>query len=70
MAIELIPCIKTRQMVNATVNRSPVLINYAATGHKLQGQTKLNLYISEWHYGAKWPYVVLSRVQMLKGLFL
>ena len=70
MPIELIPGQRTRRMVNATVNRFPLLINYATTGHKLKGQTKSSLYISEWHYGANWPYVVLSRVRTLKGLFL
>ena len=30
----------------------------------------MSLYISRWQYGANWPYVVLSRVKMLKGLFL
>jgi hypothetical protein len=70
MPIELIPGEKTRKTIRATINRFPVLINYATTGHKLQGQTKSSLYISEWHYGANWPYVVLSRVKTLKGLFM
>lgn len=70
MPIELIQGEKTRKTVRATVNRFPVLINYATTGHKLQGQTKSSLCISEWHYGANWPYVVLSRVKTLQGLFL
>jgi len=70
MPIELIPGEKTKKVVRAMVNRFPLLINHATTGHKLQGQTKPSLYISEWHYGANWPYVVLSRVKTLKGLFL
>jgi hypothetical protein len=70
MPIELIPGQSTRNKVDATVNRFPVLINYATTGHKLQGQTMESLYISEWHYGANWPYVVFSRVTTLNGLFL
>jgi hypothetical protein len=70
MPIKLMPGEKTREVVWATVNRFPLLINHATTGHKLQGQTKPSLYISEWHYGANWPYVVLSRVKTLKGLFL
>ena len=68
--INLIDNVKTRKTIDVTVNRFPVLINYATTGHKLQGQTKTSLYISEWHYGANWPYVVLSRVKTLAGLFL
>jgi len=70
MPIELIPGEKTRKFIRATINRFPVLINQATTGHKLQGQTKSSLCISEWHYGKNWPYVVLSRVKTLKGLFL
>jgi hypothetical protein len=70
MPIDLIDGEKIRKTVDVTVNRFPVLINYATTGHKLQGQTKTSLFISEWHYGANWPYVVLSRVKTLKGLFL
>ena len=70
MPIKLIDGAKTQKTVDAIVNQFLVLINYATTGHKLQGQTKTSLYISEWHYGANWPYVVLSRVKMLKGLFL
>lgn len=69
MPINLIDSTKTRKTIDITVNRFPVLINYATTGHKLQGQTKTNLFISEWHYGANWPYVVLSRVKMLKDYF-
>jgi len=68
--IQLIPGEKTRKIVRATVNRFPVLVNHATTGHKLQGQTKESLFISDWHYGSNWPYIVLSRVTTLKGLFL
>jgi hypothetical protein len=70
LPIELVPGDKTRMIVRATINRFPVLINHATTGHKLQGQTKSSLCISDWHYGSNWPYVVLSRVTSLKGLFL
>jgi hypothetical protein len=71
LPIELIPGEKMRKTIRATINRFPVLINYATTGHKLQGQTKSSLYISEWHYGVNWPYVILSsRVKTLKGLFM
>lgn len=70
MPMELIPGQSIRQTVHATVNRFPVLLNNCTTGHKLQGQTKENLLVSEWYYGKNWPYVVLSRVKTLKGLFL
>ena len=69
MPIELIPGEIIRKIVRATVNRFPLLVNYATTGHKLQGQMVSSLYISEWYYGANWPYVVLSRVRTLQGLF-
>jgi hypothetical protein len=68
--IQLLPGQRIRKKVRAVVNRFPVLANHATTGHKLQGQTKESLFISDWHYGSNWPYVVLSRVTTLKGLFL
>jgi hypothetical protein len=68
--IELTPGHQIHMKVRASVNRFPVLVNHATTGHKLQGQTKESLFISDWHYGSNWPYVVLSRVTTLKGLFL
>ena len=69
MPIAIIPGNKKHTIV-ATMNRFPVLPNHATTGHKLQGQTKENLFISAWYYGKNWPYVVLSRVKQLSGLFL
>jgi hypothetical protein len=69
MPIEMVPGENMRKIVRATIIRSPVLINHATTGHKLQGQTKPNLCISDWHYAANWPYVVMSRVTTLLGLF-
>jgi hypothetical protein len=47
-----------------------VLINNATTGHKLQGSSKDNLVVSMWSYKKNWPYVILSRVRTLAGLFL
>ena len=70
MPIELIPGMKTRHTVHANVTRFPVLPNNCTTGHKLQGQTKESVFIAAWHYGRNWPYVVLSRVTKLSGLFL
>jgi hypothetical protein len=70
MPIELISGIKKKHPLTAIINRFPVLTNHATTGHKLQGQTKENLFISAWFYGKNWPYVVLSRVKQLCGLFL
>jgi hypothetical protein len=70
MPIELFPGQQTRKRVRATINWFPILIHHATTGHKLQGQTKDSLCICDWHNKLNWPYVVLSRVTTLKGLFL
>ena len=48
----------------------PLISNDATTGHKLQGSTVHNLYIPSWSYALNWPYVMLSRVRTLNGLFL
>lgn len=70
MPIELFPGETTRKWVRAKINRFPVLVNHATTGHKLQGQTKLSMFVSIFHYAKNWPYVVLGRVTSLRGLFL
>ena len=70
MPIALIPGEESNQSIRSYLNRFPVLCNHATTGHKLQGQTKPSLFVSEWSYTRNWPYVVLSRVKSLKGLFL
>ena len=48
----------------------PVVINFATTGHKLQGKSMLSLVIAQWSGVKNWAYVVISRVCSLKGLFL
>ena len=48
----------------------PLLVNNATTGHKLQGATINSLFVHCWRYEKNWPYVVLSRVKTLQGLFL
>jgi hypothetical protein len=48
----------------------PVVVNYATTGHKLQGKSLDKLLIAEWSNAKNWAYVVLSRVRTLEGLFL
>ena len=48
----------------------PLISNNATTGHKLQGASVECLYISSWNYGVNWPYVALSRVRTLQGLYL
>jgi hypothetical protein len=48
----------------------PVLINHATTVHKLQGQTKQSLFVTNYSYQRNWVYVAFSRVQTMDGLFL
>ena len=48
----------------------PAIVNYATTGHKLQGQTKKTLVISIWSNRKNWNYVALSRVKTRQGLYL
>jgi hypothetical protein len=47
----------------------PLISNLSTTGHKLQGCGVNDLFVDEWFYGQNWPYVVLSRVKQMKGLF-
>jgi hypothetical protein len=42
-------------------------VNY--TGHKLQGQTKETIVVSDYHYRNNWMYVILSRVKTRNELF-
>ena len=60
----------TREQVRIQCQQIPLLINNATTGHKLQGMGVDQLFVHEWRYQTNWPYVVLSRVKCLKGLFL
>ncbi len=48
----------------------PIVINYATTGHKLQGKSLDELVIAEWSTMENWAYVVLSRVRTLNGIYL
>ena len=54
--------------LNAT--QIPLVSNNATTGHKLQGSTVKSLYIPSWSYTTNWPYVAISRVKTLSGLFI
>ena len=47
----------------------PIVINFATTGHKLQGKSMRALVIAQWSKTKNWAYVVLSRVRTLAGLF-
>lgn len=59
-----------REHVKIKCKQIPLVVNNATTGHKLQGVGVKLLFVHEWLYGANWPYVVLSRVETLKGLYI
>ena len=59
-----------RELVRMKAIQLPILVNNATTGHKLQGATIDSIFIHCWSKTKNWPYVVLSRVTTLKGLFL
>ena len=67
---ELIPGKVKQWQKSAKLTAFPVLVNHATTGHKLQGLSKDSLFVHAWSYTKNWPYVILSRVRTLKGLFL
>ncbi len=63
---------KLRIKTKMILEQFPVVVNFATTGHKLQGKSLFSLVIAQW--AAKniknWAYVVISRVRTLLGLFL
>jgi hypothetical protein len=59
-----------RMYIAMQMNQFSMNINHATTGHKLQGKSLDQLFISSWSYQRNWPYVLLSRARTLKGLFL
>ena len=59
-----------RITVHLKATQIPLISNNATTGHKLQGTSVDNLYIPSWNYSVNWPYVALSRVTTLAGLYL
>jgi hypothetical protein len=59
-----------RAATTMQLTQFPVVVNYATTGHKLQGKSVDELMIAQWSKVKNWAYVVLSRVRTLKGLFL
>ena len=48
----------------------PIISNSCTTGHKLQGCTVAEILVNDFHYQKNWPYVVLSRVKTMNGLYL
>ncbi len=63
---------KIRIKAKMCLKQFPIVVNFATTGHKLQGKSMLSLVISEWAPKniKNWAYVVISRVRTLLGLFL
>ena len=48
----------------------PCVSNGCTTGHKLQGCTCIQMLVNDWFSGSNWPYVVLSRVRTMGGLYI
>ena len=80
-----VPGSSEKEKANMKMTQFPILSSTATTGHKLQGTTVDNLYVHHWPFAKqcrkkkdasklnklkKWPYVVLSRVRTMKGLFM
>ena len=61
---------KDRQKRKVILVQFPISLNDATTAHKLQGASKQNLIVNNWHYSHGWVYTVLSRVRARIGLFL
>lgn len=72
MPLNLMPELMKEERYNVKLKmyQFPILINHATTVHKLQGQTKKSLYVTNYSYQRNWVYVALSRVQTMDGLFL
>lgn len=52
------------------MDQFPVNTANARTIHKLQGRSLENVLIHSWDYTGNWMYVALSRVRVMRGLFL
>jgi hypothetical protein len=63
-------CKEVRVSTTMDLTQFPVVVNFATTGHKLQGKSVDELVIAQWSGVKNWAYVVLSRVRTLAGLFL
>ena len=59
-----------KDRVEMKLNQLSFTSNTATTGHKLQGSGVDDLFVHSWSYKDNWPYVVLSRVRTILGLFL
>jgi hypothetical protein len=56
--------------IQMTAIQFPIIANNATTGHKLQGIGVDKLFVHTWCYSKNWPYVLLSRVKTISGLYL
>ena len=61
---------KDQQRQRVAMVQFPLNVNDATTAHKLQGSSKSMLVVNNWFYSHGWVYTVLSRVRILKSLFL
>ena len=68
--ILLNPIKMKQEKFSCQITQFPIIVNIATTGHKLQGTGVNKLFVQNWQYKRNWPYVVMSRVKTLEGLFL
>ena len=61
---------KWKEEIPMKLNQFAIVRNTGTTGHKLQGKTVDSILVYDFHYGTNWPYVVMSRVKTMKGLYL
>ena len=61
---------KQKEVMKMKGIQLPFGCNNATTGHKLQGATLTSILVHEWCYEQNWPYVVLSRVTTMSGLYI
>ena len=54
---------------HVSANQLPPMSDAATTGHKSQGSSLDAAHVPDWNYSVNWPYVVISRVRTLQGLF-
>jgi hypothetical protein len=60
---------KLFENIEMKATQLPLLLNNATTGHKLQGSGVEQLFVHTWSYVTNWPYVMLSRVKTMQGLY-
>ena len=58
------------KMIKMKATQLPFISYQATTGHKLQGASINQLFVNNWNYTTNWPFIVLSRLQSIEGLYL